>query len=116
MVALFPSSSVKAMGDRIMAGTFVPPTRTQRLWVGLLGSGLSVAAPITNRIVSGVMSEVPGAWVFELGTIVPLSFAFALSVVITTWIEEDHIMKCVLTSIGIPGFAVSLVTIAQIAR
>jgi hypothetical protein len=62
------------------------------------------------------MSEVPGAWLFELGAIVPLGFAFFLSVVITTCMEEDHIMKCVLTSIGIPGFAVSLVTMAQLPQ
>ncbi len=79
-----------------------------RLFVGLVGSTVVVAPPLGQRLVSSFGAPPAEAVAFDVGTAVTIIGAWVLSVFLTAYMKEDHIMKCVLTSLGIPGLVVSL--------
>ena len=79
-----------------------------RLVVGLIGATIVVASPLGVRIAASVYGLPQEAQAFEIGTFVTLIGAWAMAVFLTAYMEEDHILKSLLTSLGIPGVVVSL--------
>jgi|GEM_PF-5382571 len=84
------------------------PSLWPRMIVGLIGASVSVAPPILVSYGHWFDLVVPPAQPVTVGMFAVLICAWALSVFLTAYMEEDHILKCVLTSIGFPGFVVSL--------
>ena len=79
-----------------------------RLTVGVLGSSLVTAPPFAVRFLAVNFDATDAVRNFVIGTGIVFGCAWAVSVLLTTVMQEDHILKCFLTSIGIPGFAVSM--------
>ena len=81
-----------------------------RLVVGILGSSVVVTAPVINWI-NSVQDE--NAKNVAIGFLFVLGFAWCLSVFLTSYMKEDHILKCLFTSLGLPGIIISLSLFTQ---
>ena len=86
------------------------PGPAARTFVGFTGSTLSVAPPIWTWFYVGFLNGPvrEGAQAVTTGTVIVLGMAWLISFFLTAYMKEDHILKCVLTSIGLPGVVVSL--------
>ena len=90
----------------VMAGG-TNPGPLARFGVGFFGASVVTAPPLGQRIQASFFT-VPEAETFDSGIFFALVSAWALSVFLTAYMEEDHILKSLLTSLGIPGVVVSL--------
>lgn len=94
----------------MVAQHMVPPGLWARLFVGVVGASVTVSGPIWTWVSTTILTDGPleGAQPVVTGIIFGLAFAWLLSVFLTAYIKEDHILKCLLTSIGLPGIVVSM--------
>ncbi len=90
------------------------PPRWLRFIVGSLGSSVVVGPPFAVRLSAANLETANEVSVFASGTGVVIGGAWLLSIILTTVIKEDHILKCFLTSIGVPGLVVALTLGTQI--
>lgn len=86
-----------------------------RFIVGMLGSTLMIAPPFALKLINVNDNAPPQElWAFIIGTGVVLGVAWLISVMMTGFTREDHIWKCFMTSLGIPGIAISLTVGSQL--
>ena len=81
-----------------------------RFVVGIIGSAVPLIGPfIVKFAVFEASSEsiTAAARVGAVSTMALMILAWCLSVVVTTFMPEDHLLKTVLGSLGIPGVIVS---------
>jgi len=81
-----------------------------RLVVGAIGSAVPLVGPLVVKygVFEAPTSEVSAAaHAGALAALIMIILAWSLSVFVTTYITEDHILKTVLGSLGIPGVVVS---------
>ncbi len=92
-----------------MAQNDTNPPPWQRAVVGFLGASAVVAGPIWSRIAQSIQTSIPEESVQPVGTgmVIALAFTWALAIFLTTVMREDHIIKCLLTSLGLPGLVVA---------
>lgn len=87
-----------------------------RMVVGILGTAIVIAPPFAARFSTTNLEEPNEITAFIIGTGVVYGLAGLLSVFLTTIMKEDNILKCLFTSLGIPGIAVSLSVGAQLIQ
>ena len=75
---------------------------------------MTVGPPVAVRLSAASLETANEVSVFVIGTGVVFGGIWLFSIILTTVIKEDHILKCFLTSIGIPGLVVALTVGTQI--
>lgn len=88
------------------------PTPGERFWIGVGGATLAVVIPFTNGI-TAMMSQEEVARAFSIGVLAAFAAAWFLGVLLTWRIPEDNHLKCLLTSVGVPGLMASFATATQ---
>lgn len=89
-----------------------PPTPGERFWTGVGGATLVVVIPLSNGI-TALVAQQEVARSFSVGVLAAFVVAWFLGVLLTWRIPEEHLLKCLLTSVGVPGFLVSIATATQ---
>jgi uncharacterized integral membrane protein len=80
--------------------------RWERLLIGIVGPGLTLATPVLSRIEAVSVKTNPTGWEWT-ALIVPL-LIWTISLYLTVKNNDDHAFSCILTSVGLPGFIVSV--------
>ncbi|HVM80650.1 MAG TPA: hypothetical protein VMU06_16645 [Stellaceae bacterium] len=86
------------------------PSWFTRLLIGLLGSAVPLVGPFILKFTAyaGAESVTAAARAGTIGALVVMGLAWAISVLITAVSHEDHVMKCVMASLGFPGLVISM--------
>lgn len=91
-----------------------PPPWWQRLIVGVVGATAVVAVPAGVRVNAMFMGLAPAGGVapqielYSIASLIAFVSAWLLGIVITAFVEEEHILKCFLTSVGVPAIALAI--------
>ena len=89
------------------------PPWWQRLIVGIVGATVVVAVPAGVRInavfIGSASADIPAPIEpFVIATLIAFVCAWLLGIALTTFVEEEHILKCFLTSLGVPAIALAI--------
>lgn len=90
------------------------PPWWQRLIIGIVGATVVVAVPAGVRVnaifVGSASAEglLPLVEPYVIGTLIAFVCAWLLGIALTTFVEEEHVLKCFLTSIGVPAVALAI--------
>ena len=83
--------------------------------VGSLSATLVVGPPVWNWYkweLTGVPIE--GIQNVPTITVIMLGVSWLLATILTGYMREDHVLKCVLSGVGLPGIVVAIAGLGQI--
>lgn len=86
----------------------------ERLCVAVLGASLVTAPPIINRFAVETAEGFEAISNVVFGGAAVFTLAWVLSVLMTVRMDEDHVVKYLLMSVGLPGFVASMALVGQL--